>query len=73
MSRKWGIVKWFNRLKGYGFVTNDDEEDAFVHYTEIPVRGYRYLEEGDKIDYDEITGDKGRKRVNRIFEVRRRS
>lgn len=54
-----GIVKWFSRLKGYGFINPDDsEQEVFVHYTAIDGEGYRNLYEGDKVEFDLV--DRGR-------------
>lgn len=59
-SRKAGIVKWFSRLKGYGFIEPEDGGDeVFVHYTAIEGDGYRNLYEGDEVEYSEIDRGKG--------------
>ncbi len=68
MSRKRGIVKWFNRLKGFGFIEPEEGgADVFVHYSAIEGDGYRNLYEGDPVQYDEIDMGKGpqAKKVNR--------
>lgn len=58
--RKNGIVKWFSRLKGYGFIQPDaGEQEVFVHYSAIEGEGYRNLYEGDKVEYDEVDLGKG--------------
>ncbi len=55
-----GVVKWFNAEKGYGFITRDDGEgDVFVHYTAIQERGFRALEEGQRVSFDVVEGPKG--------------
>jgi cold shock protein len=55
-----GIVKWFNGAKGYGFVTPDDGgRDLFVHYTDIQAKGYRNLEQGQRVNYEFCDGPKG--------------
>lgn len=60
MSRKRGIVKWFNRLKGFGFIEPEEGgTDVFVHYSAIKGDGYRNLYEGDKVRYDEIDVGRG--------------
>lgn len=46
-----GTVKWFNKSKGYGFISYEDEPDIFVHYSAIESKGYRYLEEGDRVEF----------------------
>lgn len=60
MGRKSGIVKWFSRLKGYGFINPDDgEREVFVHYSAIEGEGYRNLYEGDRVEYELIDRGKG--------------
>lgn len=60
MSRQSGIVKWFSRLKGYGFINPDDgEQEVFVHYSAIQGEGYRNLYEGDRVEYDLVDKGKG--------------
>jgi len=60
MSNATGVVKWFSRLKGYGFINPDDGGDeVFVHYSAIDGDGYRNLYEGDKVDFDLIDNGKG--------------
>ncbi len=55
-----GTVKWFNSEKGYGFIAPDDgSADVFAHYSEIDGRGYRSLEEGQKVEYEVGQGQKG--------------
>ena len=51
---KKGTVKWFNAEKGYGFLSNDEGgEDVFVHFSAIQTDGYRTLEEGPKVEFEE--------------------
>lgn len=60
MSRKQGVVKWFNRLKGFGFIRPDEGgADVFVHYSAIEGNGYRNLYEGDVVGFEEIDEGKG--------------
>ncbi len=60
-----GVVKWFNDDKGFGFVTPDEGgKDLFVHHTGIAGGGFRSLQEGAKVSYDEESSDKGPKAVN---------
>lgn len=55
-----GIVKWFNAEKGYGFITVDgDGQDVFVHYSAIDASGYRSLVEGQHVEFEVGTGQKG--------------
>ena len=60
MSRSFGIVKWFNRLRGYGFIEDElDGEEVFVHYSAIDGDGYRNLYEGDSVHFERIDVGKG--------------
>lgn len=60
MFRETGIVKWFSRVKGYGFIHPDQgEKEVFVHYSAIRGDGYRNLFEGDKVEYELIDRGKG--------------
>ena len=54
-----GTVKWFDDKKGYGFITMEDGQDAFVHHSEIEGEGFRSLQEGDKVEFDTSQGRKG--------------
>ena len=57
--RKNGQVKWFNDLKGFGFITQDSGEDVFVHYSAIEGDGFRTLIEGQPVEFDVSEGPKG--------------
>ena len=60
-----GTVKWFSDEKGFGFITPDEGgRDLFVHFSGIDGDGYRSLEEGVKVTYEEESGDKGPKAVH---------
>lgn len=60
MEVKVGTVKWFSKPKGFGFITNSDDVDVFVHYTAIPGHsGNRNLNEGDRVEYVEEITPKG--------------
>ena len=63
-ERTTGTVKWFNASKGYGFIARDDGADVFVHQSAIQAEGYRTLEEGQRVDFEVESGDKGPKAVN---------
>lgn len=54
-----GTVKWFNSEKGYGFITVDNGEDVFVHFSAIQTDGFKTLDEGQRVEFDIIEGDKG--------------
>jgi CspA family cold shock protein len=59
-----GSVKWFNDQKGYGFITQEDGPDVFVHYTAISGEGFRTLAEGQEIEFEIVEGDKGLQAAN---------
>lgn len=54
-----GTVKWFNDSKGFGFITQDDGPDLFVHHTAIISEGFRTLNEGDRVTFDASNGPRG--------------
>ena len=57
---KTGTVKWVNASKGYGFITpSDGDKDLFVHMSEIQMEGFKTLNEGQSVDYNEGSSDKG--------------
>ena len=58
-ERETGTVKWFNASKGYGFISREQGDDVFVHYSTIGGEGYRSLEEGQKVEFTVTEGQKG--------------
>ena len=56
---KQGTVKWFNAEKGFGFITVEDEEDVFVHFSAIQSDGFKTLEEGAEVEFEVVEGAKG--------------
>jgi len=54
-----GTVKWFNAEKGFGFITGEDGNDVFSHFSQIQGSGYKSLEEGQNVSYDVVKGPKG--------------
>ncbi|WP_026894608.1 cold shock domain-containing protein [Clostridiisalibacter paucivorans] len=54
-----GIVKWFNAEKGFGFITTEEENDVFAHFSQINKDGFKTLEEGQKVSFDVVKGPKG--------------
>jgi len=64
MEKLTGTVKWFDSKKGYGFITADNGQDVFVHYTGISGTGFRTLEEGERVSFSVMESDKGLKAVD---------
>ena len=58
-NRTQGTVKWFNGDKGFGFITQEQGDDLFVHYSEIQSTGYRSLDEGAMVEFEITQGKKG--------------
>ena len=59
MGQYKGTVKWFNNVKGYGFLGRDGGNDVFVHFSSIQKDGYKSLKEGEEVIFDIIQGEKG--------------
>jgi CspA family cold shock protein len=59
-----GTVKWFNADKGFGFISQADGADVFVHFSAIQKPGYRTLEEGEKVEFEVQQGPKGLQAAN---------
>ena len=54
-----GTVKWFNADKGYGFITVDNGDEVFAHFSEIQSDGFKTLEEGQKVEFEITQGNRG--------------
>ena len=54
-----GNVKWFDSKKGFGFIISPEGKDVFVHFSSIEGDGFRSLKDGEKVDYEQIQGEKG--------------
>jgi CspA family cold shock protein len=59
-----GTVKWFNATKGYGFISTEEGEDVFVHYSAIESDGFKTLEEGQDVEFEIVEGEKGPQATN---------
>lgn len=63
-----GKVKWFNNEKGYGFIIKENYDDIFVHYSQIQDEGFKTLEEGQVVEFELVTGDKGLQAQN-VYKI----
>lgn len=59
-----GIIKWFDRKKGYGFLVTEDGTEAFLHYSNLEIDGYRAVEPGDTVEFELREGTKGPQAFN---------
>jgi CspA family cold shock protein len=59
-----GRVKWFNEKKGFGFISKDDGDDVFVHFSAIKRDGVKSLDEGDEVEFEISRGPKGLQATN---------
>ena len=59
-----GTVKWFNAEKGFGFISREDGSDVFVHFSAIQGEGFKTLEEGQKVSFEIVEGDRGPQAAN---------
>lgn len=59
-----GTVKWFNQKKGYGFITAEDNQDVFVHFSAISGEGFKSLDEGQQVEFEIVDGPRGPQAAN---------
>ena len=59
-----GTVKWFNEKKGYGFISQEDGTDVFVHFSAIEQEGFKTLRDGQQVEYESTEGRKGLEATN---------
>ena len=64
-----GTVKWFNPEKGYGFISQNDGEDLFVHFSEIKMDGFKTLDEGAAVAFDVTTGQTGKLQASNVTTI----
>lgn len=64
-----GTVKWFNPEKGYGFISREDGDDLFVHFSEIQMDGYKTLDEGESVEFDVTTGQNGKLQASNVRKL----
>ncbi|MBO5486094.1 MAG: cold shock domain-containing protein [Eubacterium sp.] len=59
-----GTVKWFNAKKGFGFISDEEGKDVFVHFSALQMDGFKVLDEGDEVEFEVIDGEKGPQAAN---------
>ncbi len=64
-----GTVKWFNGDKGYGFISREDGDDLFVHFSEIQMDGYKTLDEGQAVEFDITNGQNGKLQASNVRKI----
>lgn len=69
LSMAEGIVKWFNPDKGYGFISREDGDDLFVHFSEIQMEGFKTLNQDDKVQFEITTGQNGKLQASNVVRV----
>lgn len=61
-----GTVKWFNAKKGYGFITDEEGKQIFVHFSALKMDGFKELKDGEKVEFEVVDGEKGPQAANVI-------
>jgi len=64
-----GVVKWFNPDKGYGFISREDGDDLFVHFSEIQMEGFKSLDEGQPVAFEVTVGNNGKEQASNVRKV----
>jgi cold shock protein len=64
-----GKVKWFNADKGYGFIEREGGDDLFVHFSEIQSEGFKSLDEGQSVSFEESTGQNGKPQATNVRAI----
>ena len=65
---QYGTVRWFDPVKGYGFIVGDDEKDVFVHQSNILMKGFRFLEPGQRVNYQLEPDNKKNRAINVVVK-----
>lgn len=61
---KTGTVKWFNATKGFGFLSDEEGNDVFVHFSALQMDGFKVLEEGQRVEFEVVNGERGPQAAN---------
>ena len=59
-----GTVKWFNAKKGYGFISDEEGKDVFVHFSAFNMDGFKELKDGERVEFEVVEGEKGPQAAN---------
>ena len=59
-----GTVKWFNAKKGYGFISDEEGKDVFVHFSALNMDGFKELKDGERVEFEVVEGEKGPQAAN---------
>ena len=59
-----GTVKWFNAKKGFGFISDEEGNDVFVHFSALQMDGFKVIDEGDEVEFEVVNGEKGPQAAN---------
>ena len=59
-----GTVKWFNAKKGYGFISDEEGKDVFVHFSALNMGGFKELKDGERVEFEVVEGEKGPQAAN---------
>ena len=63
-SKMLGTVKWFNGKKGYGFISDEEGKDVFVHFSALNMDGFKELKDGERVEFEVVEGEKGPQAAN---------
>ena len=66
-----GTVKWFNAKKGFGFISDENGNDVFVHFSALQMDGFKVLDEGEEVEFDVVNGEKGPQASNCLLYTSR--
>ena len=64
-----GTVKWFNNQKGFGFISDPDGNDVFVHYSALNMEGFRTLDDGQEVEFDVVVGENGKTQAANVTKL----